>query len=37
MANSVDPDQTVPALGAFWYGSILSAKACLSKYLGYKK
>ena len=32
MANSVDPDQTVPL--AVWSGSALSAQACLSENLG---
>ena len=30
MANSVDPDQSAPS-GAFWSGSTLFAKVCLSK------
>ena len=33
MANSVDPDQTVP-LGAVWSGSALFEQACLSENLG---
>ena len=33
MANSVDPDQTVP-LGAVWSGSALFAQTCLSENLG---
>ena len=33
MANSVDPEQTVP-LGAVWSGSALFAKAYLSENLG---
>ena len=33
MANSVDPDQTVP-LGAVWSGSTLFAQTCLSGNLG---
>ena len=33
MANSVDPDQTVP-LGAVWSGTTVFAQACLSKNFG---
>ena len=33
MANSADPDQTVPR-GAVWSGSALFAQACLSENLG---
>ena len=34
MANSVDPDQTAPPLGAVWSGSALFAQAYLSENLG---
>ena len=34
IANSVDPDQTAPLLGAVWSGSALFAQTCLSKNLG---
>ena len=34
MANSVDPDQTAPPLGAVWSGSALFAEADMSKNLG---
>ena len=34
MANSVDPDQTAPLVGAVWFGSTLFAQAYLSKNLG---
>ena len=33
IANSVDPDKTVP-LGAVWSGSALFAQTCLSENLG---
>ena len=36
MANSVDPDQTAPPLGAVWSGSPLFAQAYLSKNLVHK-
>ena len=34
MANSVDPDQTAPPLGAVWSGSALFTQAYLSENLG---
>ena len=34
MANSADPDQTAPPLGAVWSGSALFAQAYLSENLG---
>ena len=34
MANSVDPDQTAPPLGAVWSESALFAQTCLSENLG---
>ena len=34
IANSVDPDQTAPPLGAVWSGSALFAQAYLSENLG---
>ena len=34
MANSVDPDHTVPPVGAVWSGSALFAQAYLSENLG---
>ena len=34
MANSVDPDQTAPPLGAVWSGSTLFAQAYLSENFG---
>ena len=33
-ANSVDPDQTAPPLGAVWSGSALFAQAYVSENLG---
>ena len=33
MANTVDPDQTAPPLGAVWSGSTLFAQAYLSENL----
>ena len=35
MANSVDPDQASPPVGAVWSGSALFAQTCLSENLGY--
>ena len=34
IANSVDPDQTAPPLGAVWSWSALFDQACLSENLG---
>ena len=34
IANSVDPDQTAPPLGAIWSGSALFAKTCPFENLG---